>query len=320
MTVIPVHRIRTYGRPGFVVSRIPNLFIVGAPRAGTTTVYALLQRSPDVFTGPVKEPWTLALRDLEDRWEGPGDDGMVVRDFSIYTSLYESSKDQRYVLDASTIYLWSRAAVDEIGSHSPDAKIIVCLRDPVDRAYSHYMWHRTHGVEEMSFEEAIRAEADREAAKWSPRWRYFALSLYADALQRYLRAFGKDRIIVVLYDNLSTAWGNEVDRLSEFLGINLDRNREHPLHLNQSGSPKISWIRRLVRGSTSITRLLKPILPEQQRHHLRAIASRWEHQWNTGPSHRVGPETRSWLLPHYIPDIERTEQVAGLQLDAWKSG
>lgn len=295
---------------------MPNIFIVGAPRAGTTTLYALLRRSDEIYASDLKEPWTLALLDGEPEWQGPGDD-QGVRTLPEYLGLYKQRSGERYALDGSTIYLWSKSAPRRILELSPDAKVIICLRDPVDRAFSNYMQHRMERREHLGFLDAIRAEAHRKKASWSPFWLYTELSMYADSLERYFSLFGPDRVLVVLYDNLVNSWNSVISSLEQFLEIDLGWARGKSVHTNQAGQVQLKWAHELATSASFVGNLLKPVVPAQWRRVLRAVARSWDERWNIRRV-KVDREARARLLPLFLEDIERTERILGVSLDRWK--
>src|SRR3954469_19217742 len=114
--------------------RWPNLFIVGAAKAGTTSLWTALGELPEVFMSPLKEPHFFSGVTPRREWASHFP---TVTTEAEYHQLFKGAGDARYLGDASTSYLWagSRAA-EAIRRHNPEARIIAMLRDPVDRAYS----------------------------------------------------------------------------------------------------------------------------------------------------------------------------------------
>lgn len=297
------------------VRRVPNLYIVGAPRSGTTTIYELLRRSPHVFAR-MKEPGTLAREDLLQFTAGPDDLATLPRPFDDYVRLFEGARE-RYAIDASTIYLWSQAAVRAIASLCDDPKIIICLRDPVERAFSNYQLHVALGQESLDFSGAVLEEPRRKAAGWSPRWWYTELSRYATSVQRYLDTFGRNQVHIIMYDDLSSAWARVVDGLQEFLGIDLSWGRSRPIHVNRAGTVRYGFLHRVLTQPTVLSGVPKRLLPENVWRRLRESLRFWEERWNIRPK-RVGPCVRRWLMPRFESDIRDLEAVLRVDLRRWR--
>ena len=126
---------------------LPNFFIVGAPRAGTTSLYRYLRRHPQVFMPAVKEPHFFANinPDPDQRHLFPAmDEGQYVR-------LFRGALHYRAIGEASPSYLVTKGAAERIKARVPNAKIIMLLRDPTERAFSHYLMDIRDGLQSLPF-------------------------------------------------------------------------------------------------------------------------------------------------------------------------
>ena len=139
----------------------PNLFLVGATKAGTTTLHQLLSRHAEIYMSTIKEPnfFTGVVGDLLGLMP-------VVRDAVEYQGLFASAVAQRWRGESSTSYLWDQGAADRIRDRCPDARILVLLRDPVDRAYSHFLMEVREGRDRMPFRRALEKDAARSETGW----------------------------------------------------------------------------------------------------------------------------------------------------------
>jgi hypothetical protein len=186
----------------FGVSAVPNLFLVGVQRSATTALWTYLRQHPQVFMGP-KELHHFGLDlgrfgDFTNRGARP--------DLAQYLSYFDAATTERYLGDASVGYIYSRTAASEIHDFSPDARIVVSFRNPVDMIYSLYSLLRFQGVEPCaSLEEALE---DREKPRWAftawPfRWAftYRDVVRYSEQLERYYDRFGADRVHIVVYED-----------------------------------------------------------------------------------------------------------------------
>lgn len=174
----------------------PNLFVVGAAKAGTTALWRHLDAHPDVFMSKVKEPHHFSRAGLR-----PGQG--AVKDPAAYVRLFAEGAARRYRGEASPSYLWDPDTPSKIARAAPDARIVVSLRDPVERAWSGYVMLVTIGCEPRTFPEAVEEElAGRVAVDARPP-PYLARGRYAEQLERYLDVFG---------DALALIWFEEFTR------------------------------------------------------------------------------------------------------------
>lgn len=302
-------------------SAAPNLFVVGAMRAGTTTLHRELARHPEIFMSAVKEPMHFALAEDSPRYAGPcdpGNDRHWVR-AERYATLFRGRKDAVWAGESSTLYLYSPEAPERIRRASPGARIIMVLRDPAVRAYSHYCFARQRGLEpEPSFEGALAAEAGRVEKNWSSFWQYRGRSRYADGVERYLATFPAEQVFVGLFHDLVHDAATFYGRLEAFLGLHGSLGFDPPEPENPSRGVRsfaaARWERRLRRlvpprvrarawGSRP-GRLLRSVVRPLRGLNREAIP----------PLH---PGTERALRRELAPDIERLETLLDLDLSRW---
>src|SRR3954468_6264414 len=172
-------------REAFAAMPLPNFLIVGAPKCGTTSLYQYLGQHPEVYMSRLKEPRYFPSFGLV-----PGTD--LVRTRAEYEQLFDGATTERAIGEATPNYLHAPQAAERIVAELPDAKIIVSLRNPADRAYSSYLGRGRRGVEKRPVQDAVQ-----------PGNYFFDASLYSDALARYFAVFGRRRVKVVLFDDLA---------------------------------------------------------------------------------------------------------------------
>jgi len=129
----------------------PNLFIVGAPKAGTSSLYVYLAHIPGIFMSQVKEPNYFSRKTIPDHSRVK-----PIRDKSKYLGLFKKVKDEKIIGEASPSYLSDPEAPKLIHDIIPDAKIITSLRDPVERTLSFYLMHARSGLVKGSFHEELQ--------------------------------------------------------------------------------------------------------------------------------------------------------------------
>ena len=222
------------------MSRFPNLFIVGAPKSGTTSLYEYLKDHPQVFMSVVKEPNYFApdLADPRDRMLH------YPRDEKAYLSLFADAGGALRSGEASVRYLYSTVAPGLIRAASPDALIVIMLRNPIEMAHSLYLHMVAAGIEDAgSFAEALQAEEDRHRGVGIPPRMNPRLSTYSDRarygaqLPRWLEAFGRDRVHTIVFEDFVLDPAGDFRRLLTSLGVDPDyRPSEFVAHNPAHGS------------------------------------------------------------------------------------
>lgn len=206
-------------------AKTPNLFLVGAAKCGTTAMASYLGQHPDIFFSNPKEPIFFG-RDLEHGWR--------MRDLEAYLDLFRAARDERYIGEGTVWYLYSRAAAQEIKEFSPNAKIIIMLRNPVDVIYSLHGQFLFSGNENHGdFDKALRAEEKRRRGDAIPRAAHFPAGLlysevvrYREQIERFQRAFGPENVEIVIYDDFAKSSQASYRRVLSFLGLSTDHDPE----------------------------------------------------------------------------------------------
>ena len=199
--------------------RRPNFFIVGAPRCGTTSMYAYLRQHPEVYVSAHKEPHFFG----SDLSPLPGG----VREEPLYLELFAGAGDRPRLGEASVWYLSSRKAASEIRAFAPDARILILLRAPHRMLESlHALFLRTGNEDLPTFEEALAAEPERRLGRRIPPGAYLPEGLlytdvarYAAKVERYLDAFGRENVHCVVFDDMVRDTARVYRQVLEFLGI-----------------------------------------------------------------------------------------------------
>ena len=195
--------------------RLPDFIIGGAPRAGTTWLYALLDRHPDVHMAkPLKPEPKFFLRDDE-----------YAKGLEYYSAKWFAGADaSKMAGEKSTDYLESEAAASRIAHDLPDVKLIFLLREPVSRAYSNYLWSKMNGLETEDFAAALGLEDQRERdlperLKFTRPFSYFSRGLYADLLAPYFKRFVDRQLFVARYEDIADRPAAVAEAVQRFLGV-----------------------------------------------------------------------------------------------------
>jgi hypothetical protein len=214
--------------------RYPDFFIVGHAKCGTTALYEMLRRHPEVFMPEVKEPQFFA-RNLPELGDEPpssrfAQTGRVPETLAQYLSLFAAARPGQRVGEASTFYLWSRVAAARIAERRPDARIVAVLREPASFLHSLHLQMQQNGVEtERSLRRALALEdARREGreipahAHWPEALMYSDRVRYVEQLRRYDAVFPKDQILVLIYDDFRADNRETLRRVQRFLELDED--------------------------------------------------------------------------------------------------
>lgn len=192
----------------------PNLFVAGAPKSGTTAMHAYLQTHSKVF---------MAIKEIH-YFGNDLDFHPRLNSEEQYLNHFAEASNETYLGDASVSYLYSRTAAKEIRAYSPDAKIIVMLRNPVDLIHSKHAQELFQGTErEKNFVRALKSDLSHSSAKpedklpTGPVYRNYCS--FTEQLRRFADCFGKDRIHVVIYDDFKEDTHREYLKTLDFLGL-----------------------------------------------------------------------------------------------------
>ena len=306
---------------------MPNFLIIGAPRTGTTSLWHHLDSHPQVYMSPVKEPKFFAFEGQEADFHGPppedrsGDNTApwAITDLEAYRALFGGVTDENALGEASTLYLYyNEKAAELIRRYVPEAKLIAVLRDPVERAYSHFLFMRSHGREPLAdFARALDAEEERVRERWWPAFHYARAGFYHEQLSRYFKLFGREQIRIYLYEDLQPDPSGVTRAVFRFLGVDDafvpgDMSVKH----NPSGVPRSEKLYALLySGCRWVRPFVEPHLPNRLRQRVPRVVASLKKRNLDKP--RLSPEVRGRLVGEYREDILRLQDLIGRDLSSW---
>ena len=298
---------------------LPNFFIIGAAKSGTTMLYTLLEQHPEVYMSPEKEPRFFALEGKPLDFRGPGDEvsnATAVHDPEAYLRLFSAVTKEKAVGEASTLYLFGPTAPQRISAVLPHAKLIAILRHPVERAYSNYLHLVRDGRETLDFEEALRQETVRTSVlHWSRFWYYKETGYYFEQLRRYYDLFDAGQIKVYLYEDLTHDAPGLMKDIYRFLGVDDAFKPLIERKQNVSGVPKHTLLHSLVfkRGSPvkALLRPIKSLLPGSM------INTAMDLENRSLVKPELPPSLRAALVGDYREDILKLQQLIQRNLSHW---
>lgn len=296
---------------------MPNFLIIGAAKSGTTSLYHYLNQHPHVYMSPVKETNFFALEGEKANFRGPGADERInrwsVTDLEAYHKLFEGAAEERALGEASPLYLYSAKAVARIKHHVPEAKLIVVLRNPADRAYSSFLHVVLNGREPYKeFGRALEAESERIRANWDWIWHYKNMGFYHDQLSRYYEAFGPEQMKVYLYEDLNRDPGGVVRSAFEFLGVDASFTPQAPARYNVTGVPRSGLLNDLLRKKNPLKSAVRPFLPKKFR---RRLLINLQNRILVKPP--FPEDVRGRLVAGFREDVSKLQDLIGRDLSGW---
>ena len=268
---------------------LPNFLIIGAAKAGTTSLYHYLRQHPDVYMSPLKEPQYYA-----------DDIAPAVSTRDEYLRLFDGVTSQTAVGEASPQYLNSPSAPRRIAADLPDVKLIVSLRNPADRAYSYYLGRIRGGHERGGVADAMR-----------PGTYYVETSRYHPGLSRYFEQFDRSRIKVMLFDDLAEDAGAVVRDLYAFLGVDHTFAPDVSVHHNVGTVPRSIGLNKTLLTARRVVRAFLP-----RRVAATGLVARAQ-QPLLRPAEPLPSSLRRQLLDQFSDDIARTSALIGRDLSHW---
>ena len=195
--------------------RYPDFIIAGAPRSATTWLYALADSHSEIaMAKPVRpEPKFFLIDELYERG---------LEHYASYW--FDALPNDRVLGEKSTNYLEAALVAQRIWGALPNVRLVFILRDPVERAYSNYIWTRQSGLETETFERALELEDERErqlpgVSRYARPFSYFSRGLYAEHLTRFYNLFPRERILVLRTEDVVGAPRAIADRFQRFIGV-----------------------------------------------------------------------------------------------------
>lgn len=295
----------------------PNFLLIGAARSGTTAIARFLEQHPEVFVCDPKEPHFLALGKSDIEFKGPGDELMMnrvlVRDAEEYGKLFQPERDCKAIGEGSvsTLY-YHEQSIPAIKEHAPTAKMIAVLRNPIERAYSSFMYTTSRGFEPLEdFEQALDEEANRIEQAWHHIWHYTQMGFYTSQLEKFFEQFDRQQMKIVLFDDFQTKPAEVLADLFQFLEVDPTFRPDVNAEVNRSGVPR----NRLIGGAINfvyrqwyLKNLLKAIIPPGMRDSIRNASL-------ARPAMSSAAFAR--LADHYREEVLTLSELLDCDLSGW---
>jgi hypothetical protein len=297
---------------------MPTFLIIGAAKGGTTSLHSYLGQHPDLFMSRRKELQFFPWEGRGPEFRGPGSDEIlgrtVITSVEEYRSHFADAAPHQARGESTPVYLYFPRAAERIRHHIPDAKLIAVLRQPAERAYSHYLMLRREGWETLGFEQALAAEERRMRDGWSHTWHYLRRGFYAAQLAPYLELFSREQLKLYLYEDLMADPVGLAQDIFRFLGVDdtfaPDVSRRH----NEFSLPRRRRLYNYLSQSHPSKELMKRLLPGVL---LRRVGDGVRRLNRTQTRPPFPDELRRHLVDLYREDILKLQDILRRDLSHW---
>jgi len=291
---------------------LPNLFIVGAAKSGTTSLHNYLNQHPEIFMSSLKEPHYLINMEI-----GVDRIPSGITNSIDYLDLFLEGKEMRYRGESSVMYLMYPEIVIPkiIQQFGKDSKIIIMLRNPIERAYSGYQHVKRYNLmETLSFEESLEKSEDRylENDNMTPASRYLELGNYYRQIKLFLESF--QDVHIILYEDYIKDIDKELDRVFSFLDIEKKEIDTSIRHMVGGWKWRSQKLKKILISDNKIKSLFKIVLPSQT---LRIFIRKKIMRCTISKTPEINKETREYLCKYYKDDIKKLSKLIDRDLKHW---
>ena len=296
-------------------SRLPTFLVIGAARSGTTALYLYLRQHPNVFMPRGRETNFFAFEGEALDFRGPGAEFLnnSVVTLGAYCRLFADAPVGAAIGEVSPLYLYCPCTAERIRARLPGVRLIAILRNPIEQAYSHYLYARKEAVEPLDdFMAALDAQVDRRKARWQPLFQYVDFARYSVQLRRYFDRFPREQIRIFLYEDFASDPVRVVQEIFLFVGVDGSFVPDVSARVNAGGIPKSEWWQMLVMRPNPASKLVGNLLPTQTRRRVRDALS----SMNTRRD-RMPPGARERLRTELRGDIVALQRLIDRDLSSW---
>lgn len=292
--------------------RLPNLLIVGAAKSGTTSLHNYLNQHPDIFMCNPKEPHFLINKEIGDKRIPIG-----ILDIEEYQNLFSCGSNCRYRGESSVMYLmYPEIVIPKVKKLLGErTKIIIMLRDPIERAYSGFHHVKRYNLkEDKTFEVAFEISEERYFTdkEMPPASRYKQLGLYYNQVQSYLEKM--EDVHIIIYDDYQKDFRLEMKKVFAFLGVNPIEINSNERHMVGGWRWKNEKMKKFMMKENVFKSFIKVIIPfKKTRNRIRKIIQ----NKYTIRVPEMKSETRAMLKNFYKNDVKMLSELLDKNLNHW---
>ena len=298
---------------------MPDFLVIGAPKAGTTALHAALAQHPGLYMSTIKEPKFFLSDGPPPTKGGPGD-ALTYREHvwrrPDYEALFDPAPAGTLRGESTPLYLYDRAAMSRIHDTLPGARLIVIVRDPVERAHSNWTHLWSAGLEPIGdFVRACGEEERRIEAGWASFWHYIGLGRYGEQLEHLFTLFPREQVLVIRYRLLVDEPAQTLDRICAFLGVETGVLTEIPRQ-NVTSHPESTLAHSAVAFAQRTATAVGTRIPGLTAAALNGPLERFL-QRHSRERQPLDWDQRQELLPRFETDVKLLEDILGESFADW---
>jgi hypothetical protein len=300
------------------VDVLPNLFIPGAGKSGTTSLHAYLREHPAVYMSRMKELHFFS------------NDEAFLQGMDGYCQHFLDGSDKKYRGESSTTYMIMPSVAERIRANIPDPWFIFVLRNPIDRVWSHYRWLKELGSERRPLRQAFLADLNDtpDFNVHDPDYNFFFYgpeSRYGTNLGRFYALFGADRILVITSEQLRNDPNGALHRCTEFLEL-APMIAQEPIDENRTPPDRLQRVLSLITDTPSpsarvnrVNQMVRPIRSAiLQNRSLAHANDRFAKRISKEGYSRLSPSDRRWLRDFFVDEVNMVRELTGQPLSEWE--
>lgn len=281
--------------------KMPTLFVVGAAKSGTTTICHLLNQHEHVFFPEIKEPHFFCYEEIKNNYyyKSP-----IYSNLNQYLNLYTQANKNQILGDGTVHYLYYPKTAQNIYTLSPNAKIIIIIRNPIDRAFSHYLMDIKTGVHNNSFLEILKNKEKYEKFYIE----YVELGLYSKQIQKYIDIFGKKNVKIFTFEKMKNEMPKLINDILSFTNLKEKNDIDFNEKKNTYKKPNIlvKWLYK----NRRIRLFIRDILPQK------VITFIYKLFFSFNKP-KIDNESKQILSNIYKNDIIETSRLINIDLSTW---
>lgn len=281
----------------------PNFFIAGAPKCATTNISYYLSLHPDIFISELNEPYYFCKFDVPDDFERAS----MIRDFDKYLNLFKKARNYKVVGEATSTYLMCPSAPSEIKKAFPDSKIIISIRNPIERAHSSYFSNLFRLNQKINFSKMIHMHNSEVRSKKFSVYNIILAGLYTEQVKNFQKYFDSNKIKIIIFEEYVKNIEGTIRSILNFLDIDekieLSEQPKGVYRVPKGTLPRVLMNSKLFRTTTT---KLVPTITRQK------FGDRFMFKQTTKPQMSV--EDRMSLKNIYEQEVKNLERLLDKKL------
>lgn len=287
--------------------KLPNLFIIGTAKSGTSSMYQYLREHNDIYGSSKKEPRFLTKDNLMKLPISKDEAEKIISSQEKYMELYKEATDEKYIIDGSVYTIFFKEALEKLKNLTSEYKIIVMLRNPVDRFISHYKMAYLLGQVKIPVEKFIKTPICGMGLN------SLELGLYYNQIQTLYEILDKDNIKVIIFDDFKENTKDTLSSVYDFLDISSSiLDSSEAIHFKSPGVARVQVLHNLYMKNKMVVKIKKLFINTKLRN-----IKKYIHKFLYKKAD-VSQDIYAFLYQYYKEDILKLEKLLDTNLDRWK--